>query len=235
MHRSTVAPGLVFPHRYPQPGRCGYRCPISTVTTLTGEDLGNAEDWPSQEDIPDDEHIKFRFIDADLGQFMRKPRTATAREYEAKAAAFLGLLTRGTIGDPNTIADAAAFLAYGDKMAAATGELAAEYEPARKIIDAVSSPESAVVGFALAALPLIAQLMRNHEKEIVKPVKSVRIAWKVPFRKNPVNIRIPARFRMPKRLRAQTVEPKTCASLVFGNPDVIRALRKRGIDVAWPG
>lgn len=202
---------------------------------ISAEDIGFSEDYPPEDEIPDSDKIKFRFIDADLGHFMRKPKTAIAREYEGKAAAFLGLLTRGTISDPDTIADAAAYLAYGDKLAAATGELADEYEPARKVIDAIASPSSPLIAFGLAALPLVAQLMRNHEKEIVKPVRSLRVNVKIPFRKKPLNVSVPLRLKLTKKLRAQTVEPKTCAGLVFGNPDVVKALKKRGIDVAWPG
>lgn len=198
------------------------------------DDLGEAEDIPAPE--PDEaDRLKFRFIDADLGHFMRKPKTAVAREYEAKAAAFLGLLTRGTISNPKTIADAAAYIAYGDKMAAATGELADEYEPARRFIDAIASPSSPLVGFVLTGLPLAAQLLRNHEKEIVKPARSIRFTVKIPFRKRPLNVAIPLRFKLSKSLRAQTVEPRACANAVFSNPDVVKALKKRGIDIAWPG
>jgi hypothetical protein len=220
------------PPRAPFPARGGE--PHSAVY-VEYEDLGEAEDYPPQDETPDDDRLKFRFIDADIGHFMRKPRTAVAREYEAKAAAILGLLTRGTVNDPDKIADAAAYLAYGDKVAASAGELADEYEPARKFLDAIASPSSPVIGFGIAMLPLVAQLMRNHEKEIVKPVRSVRFSVKIPFRKKTVSVRIPLRVKLSKTLRAQTVEPRKCASMVFSNPDVIKALKKRGIDVAWPG
>jgi hypothetical protein len=198
------------------------------------DDLGEAEDLPPFEEDESD-RLKFRFIDADLGHFMRKPKTAVAREYEAKAQAILGLLTRGTIGNPQTIADAAAYIAYGDKMAAATGELADEYEPARRFIDAIASPSSPLVGFALTLLPLAAQLLRNHEKEVIKPARMISTTIKIPFRKKPLTVKIPLRVRLTKSLRAQTVEPKAIASMVFSNPDVVKALKKRGIDVAWPG
>ncbi len=192
---------------------------------------------PQAEDIgppADNEAAQIRYLDADLGQFMRKPRTAVAREYEGKASAILGLLTRNSIGSVDTIADAAAYLAYGDKVAASAGELCDESEWARKVFDAIASPSSPALAFLLATLPLAAQLMRNHEKEIVKPVRTLSASFKVPFRKKPVAIRLPMRPTLPKRFRAQTVDPKVCSELVFSNPDVMRALRKRGIDVAWP-
>jgi|SRR5580692_11706397 hypothetical protein len=200
---------------------------------LTLEELGTAEDIPPTDPPPNDERMEFRFIDADLGQFMRKPRTAQAREYESKAAAILGLLTRNSISNPDTIADAATYIAYGDKLCAAAGELCDEQEFARKFFDAIASPSSPVLAFVLAGLPMVAQLMRNHEKEIVKPVRTISATFKIPFRKNPVRIRLPLKPTLPKRFRAQTVEPRKCADLVFSNPDVMRALRKRGIEVAW--
>jgi Asp-tRNA(Asn)/Glu-tRNA(Gln) amidotransferase A subunit family amidase len=196
------------------------------------DDIGYAEDFPPEDA---DERLKFRFIDSDIGNFMRRPRTAVAREYEGKAAAILGLLTRESISNPDKIADAAAYLAYGDKAAAAAGELAEEYETARKILDAIASPTSPVLAFGIAMIPLVAQLMRNHEKEIVKPVRAVKFSVKIPFRKKNVSIAIPVRVRLGKRLRSQTVEPRKCADMVFSNPDVMKALKKRGIDVAWPG
>jgi hypothetical protein len=201
------------------------------------DDIGYAEDVPLNGDhtANDDERLKFRFIDADLGNFMRKPRTATAREYEGKASAILGLLTRNTISSPETIADAAAYIAYGDKIAAAAGEFAEESEWARKFFDAIASPSNSAIAFGFAMVPLVAQLMRNHEKEIVKPVKIASISLKIPFRKKPLLIRIPLKPQLPKRFRAQTVEPDKCAALVFSNADVMKALKKRGIDVAWPG
>jgi hypothetical protein len=203
---------------------------------LSLEDIGISDDVPpSSNGQSDNERMKFRFIDADLGQFMRRPKTAVAREYEGKAAAILGMLTRNSIGNPDTIADAAAYIAYGDKLAAAAGEMAEEGEFARKFLDAIASPSSPYLAFGLAALPLVAQLMRNHEKEIVKPVRTVRASFKIPFRKKPLSIRVPLKVQLPKQFRAQTVEPKTCANLVFSNPDVIKALKKRGIDIAWPG
>lgn len=206
---------------------------------LTVDDLGPSEDigedWaPPRVDTPDDERLKFRFIDSDMAQFMRRPKTAIAREYEGKAAAILGLLTRNSIGDPDTIADAATYLAYGDKLSAAAGEIADESEIARKIFDAIASPASPYLAFTLTAIPMIAQLIRNHEKETVKPVRVVGANIKVPFRKKPISIRIPLRPGLPKRFRAQTVDPKKCAELVFSNPDVAKALRRRGINVAWP-
>jgi hypothetical protein len=203
---------------------------------LSPNDIGEATDVPPNGDGPgNDERVKIRFIDADLGQFMRKPRTAIAREYEGKAAAVLGILTRNAIGNPDTIADAAAFLAYGDKLAAAAGEVAEESEFARKFFDAIASPSSPYLAFGLTALPLIAQLARNHEREVVKPVKTYNFTVKVPFTKKSWDLKIPLRPRLPQRFRSQTVDPKVCAGLVFGNADVMKALKKRGIDVAWPG
>jgi hypothetical protein len=205
--------------------------------TLTVDQLGDSEDIPPNGDNPphDEERLKFRFIDSDLGQFMRRPKTGRAREYEGKAASILGLLTRNSIGDPDTIADAAAYIAFGDKVAAAAGELADDQEWARKFFDAIASPSSPIMAFGMSVIPLAAQLMRNHEKEIVKPVRYFRATIKIPFRKNPVAIRVPLRPQLPKRFRAQTIDPKSCASMVFSNPDVMKALKKRGIDVAWPG
>jgi hypothetical protein len=175
-------------------------------------------------------------IDSDITNFIKKPKTAKAREYEQKTAGILNIGMRLSAQNPATVADAAAFIVYGAGVSAAAGELADESDKAAMIIDAVASPNSPYVAFAMALFPLVAQLMRNHEKETeVAARRVIRRNVKLPFRKTPLSIRIPLRVRLPKRFRSQTADPKVIAQTVFTNEDVKKALKRRGIDVAWPG
>jgi hypothetical protein len=178
---------------------------------------------------------KFRGMVADsetLAEFIKRPKTATAREYEKKTAAALNSVFRGLAGNPSTVIDAAAILVFGDGFSAAAGELAQEDERARGFIDFLATPSNPWIAFAMVALPLGAQLMRNHETalEEMEPVKKV-IGVKIPFTKRAISIPLRIKPRLPRQLRSQTSEPEAMLA-VFEHPDVKRALKKRGIDVA---
>lgn len=203
----------------------------TSMAVLTDTDIPAAEDI-SPDDPPAPE-ATFRFLDSDIGDFLKVPKTATAREYEKKAQGILALFLRGTISNPETVADAAAILAFGDDLSKATGELADHSEFARTLIDTFASPDSPYAGFVIAGLPLLAQIMRNHEKRVTKPVRVKQLTVRVPFRKKPVVLNIRLKPSLPRHIRNQTVPPAVCAELVFSNTDLMKTLKRRGIDVAW--
>lgn len=180
---------------------------------------------------------RIRIIESDtLASLIERPKTQIAREYEKKTAAMLNALMRGTASSPNTVADAAAIIVYGPSLASAAGELAEADEAARKMIDMIATPSNPWIMLAMAGLPLAAQLFRNHESEVVKPVRKITKDIKIPLFKNKtLHLRIPLRLAMPKHFRNQTIPAKVLSQSVFENADVVKALRKRGIDVAWPG
>jgi hypothetical protein len=220
-----------------------------TIPVEFTEDTGtlpNEDDWedlnPGLGDYPEPDTSdsagtseKFRGIVADsdtLAEFIKRPKTAVAREYEKKTAAALNSVFRGTAGNPATVVDAATILVFGDGFSAAAGELAQEDERARRVLDFLTTPSNPWIAFAMVAIPMAAQLMRNHEAELedLPPVKKV-IGIKIPFSKKAISIPLRIKPRLPKRLRSQTSEPAAMLA-VFEHPDVKRALKKRGITVA---
>lgn len=184
----------------------------------------------------------------DLATFIKKPKTATAREYERKTSSLLKACMIGTLHQ-GQYADAATFLKYGPGFAAAAGELADQNETAQQLIDFIASPANPWAMFIMAALPMVAQLTRNREPDIItrKEKRSQRnasiepVQMKIPFRKKPVNMRIKFRLKIPSpkkmmrnvwlNMRSQTYEPQAFAVNVFSNPHVRNALAKQGIDV----
>lgn len=169
--------------------------------------------------------------DADIADFIKRPKTAVAREYEKKAAAILNATMRQTIGNPATVRDAAAIIAAGDGICASAGEFAEQDEHVRKFIDLIATPANPALMFIMAIVPLAAQILRNHETE-TPPVKATR-AFKVPFLKKNISVSMRLHPRLPKKMRSFTVEPNAMMN-VFDHPEVKKALKKRGIDVADP-
>jgi len=193
------------------------------------------------------------FISADIGDFITRPKTAVAREYQRKTAGALNVALRYTAARPSTIPDAAAIIAYGDGLAAATGELAEHNEKTRQMIDLILTPESPYLAFLIAALPLATQLFRNHETSLSslpaqfnkenrsrrKAIRQMRkqsstgVSFTIPLLRK--KIRIPLAFRVNLGfLRGGTLDPDSLSVAVFSNEQVAKALKKRGIEVAWP-
>jgi len=239
------------------------------TSTLTDDVLGDYEEYEPRDETPDPLHTErdlpgnengdhtTRFLDADIGDFIKRPKTAIAREYEKKAQALLNAGMRVTIKTPGTLPDAAAIIAYGDEVAAAAGELAESSEWTRKAIDLIAVPGDPRVLFALALIPLASQLVRNHhdaftmrsaalvadgappmtrkEKRAARKIKraarpGVRVGygrWKV---------KIPFTVEMfgsgaAKYAMSQSVDPRALTESVFANPAIAKALKKRGIDI----
>lgn len=199
----------------------------------------NEDEWedlnPGLEDeLPRTPEDKFRGIvaDSDIADFINRPKTAIAREYEKKTAAALNSAFRFLAPNPSTVVDAATILVFGDGFSAAAGELAQADEKARRIVDLITTPSNPYVAFAMAAIPMVAQFARNHETalEEMEPVKKV-IGVKIPFFKKTISIPLRIKPRLPARLRTQTVDPSAMLA-VFEHPDVKKALKKRGVEVS---
>jgi hypothetical protein len=194
------------------------------------EDLNPGESEPRTE--PDGSKFRGIVADADIADFIKRPKTGVAREYEKKTAAALNSVFRGLAGNPGSVVDAATILVFGDGFSAAAGELAQEDANARKVLDFITTPSNPWVAFAMVAIPFASQIVRNHETalEDLPPVKRV-IGVKIPFTKKAISIPLRIKPRLPKRLRGTTVQPEAMLG-VFDHPDVQKALKKRGIDVA---
>lgn len=210
-------------------------------------DYLQAEDIPapSPEDfngyVPQDEDAPLRFMQADIGEFIKRPKTQVARDYEKRMAGLLNAGMRARLASPSGLPDAAAIIAYGDQLAKATGELAEADERAQKAIDFICQPANPYVMFAFAALPLVTQLLRNHEagidqvgklrrKDRVKGPKPT-ITLHLPRGKS-LTMKVPFKPKWPRGfLRAQTQDPAILVNNVFTNDQVLRSLKRAGINV----
>lgn len=184
----------------------------------------------------------------DLAAFIKKPRTAVAKEYEDRTKA---VLKAGLIGAINAgqLADAATLIEHGPGFASAAGYLADADERTRKVIDFISAPANPYAMFLMTALPLVSQLTRNHERELAaapevfrtrKQRREARKAERaaqpkaqihLPFGKT-LTIGLKARFPVGKMFaafRTQTTSPEDITVKVFSDPAVVRELRKQGV------
>jgi hypothetical protein len=203
----------------------------------------NGHPLEDDDDRPDWSSI---FGAPDFTLLIKKPKTSTAREYEKRVNSVLKAVLIGTL-NTGQIPDAAAILKLGPSFSTATGELAAADERARKILDILTEPANPWVMFAITGIPLIAQLMRNHEPAIKQAPTSIRerraqrrvkrmeqpprFTLKIPFIRKTIALRFRFHFRLGRVLagfRSQTMEPSTLVQQVFSDVKVLDALRKMG-------
>jgi len=176
-------------------------------------------------------------------------QSARAREYRDKTNS---LLKAGLVGALNAgdFPDAAAILRHGPAFSNATGQLADSNDKAAAIIDMITSPANPVAMFVLATIPLVAQIMRNHEKELAqvpgarKQAKATRKALKEARKSEEPRFTIKLlRWQIPVRwhskgpdwrkvfagFKSQTLDPNALAADVFTDSDVQKALEKMGV------
>lgn len=265
--RTRDPPGRVTPSPAAPPERGvpprGVRIRKRDEMTASFADELTSEDLPPEEDPvldhpyyqpepgmqgPDD--ADFDFLDVALAEFLKRPKTQTAREYEKKTKALLNSAMRFTITNSATVPDAAAIIVHGSAFAAAAGVLADEDKKAARLLDVICTPGNPYVMFAMAAIPLFTQLARNHEPQIAHAAqtrKERRAARKAGTPRTPrakVNVTIPiikrtigipVGFKLKfYYFKGQTIEPQALAQGVFSNEKVLAELKKRGIDIAAP-
>lgn len=151
-------------------------------------------------------------------------RSKRAKQYEDKAADILRFAMRLTAESPATVADAAAIVAYGDDVSEKLGDLAAEDVRVARMIDFINGgTENPYLNVAMVAMPLVLQVIRNHEMEVEtsKTFRIFRREFKIPFKLQLKN----------KILRKMTHRPKDMVDKTFV-PEVRAAMQKQGINVA---
>ena len=192
------------------------------LSTKPPEREGTRVRRPSPTDLPTNLHRPSIVAD-------KPSRSERARAYEEKVAGILNLAMRVCAVNEGTVSDAAAFIEHGPALASKLGDLAAHDQRVRHGIDIITSgtdnPYAAVI---VAALPLVSQLVRNHEMDSAKPFEI-----KIPFTKRTFKPKIKIRLNAPV-LRALTTAPGKLIERVFGDPDNRAALITQGIDVALP-
>lgn len=158
-----------------------------------------------------------------------RSRPERAIAYEGKVNGFLNLLMRACAGNKSTVADAAAFIAHGEALSSKLGDLAHHDARVRKGIDVITSgTDNPYAAVAIAALPLISQIIRNHETESAKP-----FTIRIPFTKRTFTPKIKIRLNAPL-LRGMTTHPIQLIRQVFFDPEIKEALISSGVDVALP-
>lgn len=170
------------------------------------------------------------FTDAPPNPISAAPkRTHRAAEYEERVSNVLAMAMKGLAAKPGTVHDAAAIIQHGPILASKLGDLADQDEKVRKAVDFITSgTENPYAAVVFAALPLVAQIIRNHEDQDLSRHAQIRI----PFMKKTVRVPFKLRLKNPF-LRGVTQPPEVLSAATFGNPDIAEALKSQSIDVAW--
>lgn len=187
-------------------------------------------------------------------EFIKTAPNSKARSYERRVQS---MMKAGMVMSLNNHQwpDAATFLKHGPGFAKAAGNLAAEDARAAQIVDMLTAPDSPYIMFAMVALPMIAQLTRNHQPDIRQAGatfrerraerKQAKLSGAKPRAATPpITIHVFKReFKIPIRLRvklpnfknafkaflAPTQYPDEIAAEVFNDESVRKALHKMGI------
>jgi hypothetical protein len=194
----------------------------------------------------------------DFATFIKTSQTKQGKTYEAKVAS---MMKAGMIGSINNeqFADAAAFIKHGPGFSRAAGQLADISERTRALIDMLATPSNPYALFVMTAMPLLSQLLRNHEPDIQtaktnwrarrmqrKNAKRQGLTIKSPRMKSftiklgklriPINIHVPSvKLNMIfSGFKASTSPPGILVNEVFSDPAVIRALQRMGVYPSAP-
>jgi hypothetical protein len=215
---------------------------------ILDEQTGAPEEENYNGNSQPDFDITSLFNAPDIASFIKLPTTQTSREYEQRVKS---LLKAGVIGAINVEnwADAATLLYHGPGFAAAAGQLANADDHAKRAIDLFTTPSSPLGMFIVTAIPLISQLMRNHEKQLKEAPSAFRtrkerraarraeqdaqpkVTVHLPFGKT-IRMRVRAKFpigRVFAAFRGQTRDPSQLAYEVFNNPKLQAELLKQGV------
>jgi hypothetical protein len=191
---------------------------------------------PDEEDQPEPDSIDPELRDVSDSDFVEEVKeTQRARRYRIKTKHGLNFLIKLFAGNPKTVADAATIIYHGPDVAKAIGHLADTNDSARKFIDFVTDDgiDNPYIITALTVLPMVFQVMRNHEPALEK-VGAGGIRLHIPFTKREIRLPIKLRIRLFRGARELTQAPETLTSHIFSNPAVREALAKQDIRIAWP-
>jgi hypothetical protein len=157
-------------------------------------------------------------------------RTARAKNYEQKITELLNYGMRVTAEIPATVADSAAIIVHGPAVASKMGDLADQDPRVRRAVDFITSgTDNPYAALVVATLPLVAQIIRNHETEA-----PVRVGLRIPFTQRTFKVPFKLRLKNPF-LRSITTAPDDLTAGVFANPAIIAAMAEQKIEVAWNG
>ena len=216
---------------------------------------GNAPPIDDDEQTVDEEVFDYSrlFTAPNYSDFVKVTApNSKARGYEMRVLSILKVGLVGSINAQN-YPDAATLIKHGPGFAKAAGNLAAEDARAAALVNMLTAPDSPYLMFAAVAIPLVSQLFRNHQDEIVEAgstIRSRRASRKqaklagTRAETPPLTIHLgKRRIKLPIRLRVKlpklsnvlkafltpTQHPQQVAAEVFNDPAVIKELHKRGI------
>lgn len=192
------------------------------------------------------------FSAPDYSVLIKGRRSVGARDYETKAKSVMKSLAIGSLRN-GQFADSATFFRYGPGLSAATGDVCAVNDRAKKIVDMVTAPDNPYVALGMIAFPMIVQLMRNHEKQLEMIPEARKEARKrrkerkqeedkrktatvhIPFMRREIKIRVGLRlnpFRNSRvALLASSKPPQQIVNEVFADEKLLAALAKQGIEL----
>lgn len=220
------------------------------MTVIRAKQIDGNGDTPAPEEDP---RLSWSVIlDApEVASFLKTTETPRAKEYRNKTNSLLNTVLQARLGSPNGLADVSAILQRGPATAIHAGTFADNNESFRRMLDVITAPDNPAVAFAVTAIPLVMQVLRNHEADI-QDVKARRAArrrmskderktakaakprvefkfmgrtWKMPFT---------FKVNIGNMLRMNTVPPDYLVSSVIGDPKVRAELSKR-YGVKWDG
>jgi hypothetical protein len=211
----------------------------------------NDEDLDEEEEFQDYSTL---FDAPAYSEFIKTAPNSKAKSYEKRVQS---MMKAGMVMSLNNAQwpDAATFLKHGPGFAKAAGNLAAEDPRAARMVDMLTAPDSPYIMFAMVAIPMVAQLFRNHAPEIQEAATSAkekraarkmarRTGEKVKPSTPPITVhlfkrqfKIPIRFRIKvpkfqaifKSFLAPTQAPDQITAEVFNDPAVVKALHKMGL------
>lgn len=203
--------------------------PVETIPALesgteASQDEEGAADWMSLDD-PDTEEVPGEAPNTD---FMgKKARKAGALKYQKKASNLLTFATILSVQRPNYVADGAAIVMTGKKLAVATGDLAAEDERVAGFLDMLDEGiQNPYLAFMIAAAPLAMQLVRNHEPMLEPKPRKIGF-WKF-------KVKIPIHLGLKLGiLRNATAAPDQLLEHVFTDPKVVKKFQEMEVPVAF--
>jgi hypothetical protein len=188
----------------------------------------------------------------DYSTLVKGRRSPGAKDYETKVKSVMKSAAIGSLRN-GQIADAATFFRFGPGFAAATGDVCAVNDQAKKIVDMVTAPDNPFIALLFVGIPMTAQLVRNHERQLEQIPEARKEAKKrkrerrlaedtrkvatlhIPFMRREIRVRIGLRFNPFKNLttglRSSTRKPEELITQVFSDPKLQDALARQGIEI----
>lgn len=220
-----------------------------TDTPVNGYNPSVDDDEPEEQESYDYSKL---FDAPNYADFLKSAPNSHAKQYEKKVQSMMKVGMVASLNNGNW-ADAATFIKHGPGVATAAGNLAAESKRVAQIIDMLTAPDSPALMFAMVALPMASQILRNHEPE----VKQVSATWRerraarkqaklsqvkspappitVKIFKREVKIPIRIRVKLPNlrqtlgAVMAPAQPPGALCEEVFNDASVVKALHKMGL------